>query len=243
MPAARPAQDRTGPTALDVRGLAGGHQRQRVFGPLDFTLEAGRSLAVLGGNGAGKSTLLSILAGRERAMAGRVERPSGHVAYLPQQSALAADAPVRVRELVETGLRARLWPWGRRDRRDAATVDQALDDTGLSGLADRFVATLSGGERRRALLARLLAEAPSVLILDEPLAGVDLAGQKRFLERLARWRAEGRIVVAALHEPGLAAHFDFCLRLSGPGPVQPERAGRDLLNGRMTGGGAQARAA
>ncbi len=171
------------------------------------TLEPGQLTAICGPNGAGKSTLLSALAGLEALDSGQVlldgrllaELPpkerARRIGYLPQSSETAWD--IAVRSVVALG---RLPHGGLGD--DA--VDAALGELSLEALADRPISTLSGGEKARALLARVFAGEPEWILADEPLAALDLAHQLALLTSLKARAAAGVGVVIVLHDLALA---------------------------------------
>jgi iron complex transport system ATP-binding protein len=195
------------------------------------SFEQGRISAICGPNGAGKSTLLQVLAGLIEPAAGQVglgsvPLPGGRdrarrIGYLPQEGEVAWD--LSVGGLVELG---RL-PHADRDRQAIAA---ALAATDLTALASRPVSTLSGGERARALLARVLAGQPQWILADEPLAALDLSHQMALLARLreAAQVGTGTGIVLVLHDLGLAMnHADQVLvldsgRVAAAGP--PEQA-------------------
>jgi len=190
---------------------------------VDLEIAAGEVVALVGPNGAGKSTLLGALAGDQPVDAGRVEldgRPldewSGtdlalRRAVLPQ--AVTVSFPFSVRDVVEMG-RA---PWVAvdGDPDGAAAVDAALAECDVGHLAHRSYPTLSGGERARAALARVLAQASPILLLDEPTAALDLHHQELVLGLARRRTDEGAAVVVVLHDLALAAaHADRIAVLS-----------------------------
>jgi iron complex transport system ATP-binding protein len=195
-----------------------------ILGGVDLAVAAGEIVALVGPNGAGKSTLLGALAGDVARTGGEVwvagrplEAWAGldlalRRAVLPQQ--VTVTFPFSVRDVVEMG-RA---PWVAvdGDPDGAAVVDDALRATDVGHLATRRFPSLSGGERARAALARVLAQQTSVLLLDEPTAALDLHHQELVLG-LARRRAEaGVAVVVVLHDLGLAAaHADRVVVLQG----------------------------
>lgn len=216
---------------LATRGLTvtvGGHAVAR---DLDLTLHAGERLAILGRNGAGKSTLLATLAGLRPPAAGEVclaGRPYPELS--PRQAALirgwlAQTAPdpfaTTVLETALTGRHPHLERWAWESTADADLARAALARVGLAGFEARQVATLSGGERQRLGLATLLTQAPSLYLLDEPLAHLDLNHQIASLELLAGQAAAGAATVLVLHEPGLAARYcDRALLVFGDGSVE-----------------------
>ena len=206
----------------------------RVLDEVSVALRPGRVTALLGPNGAGKSTLLACLAGLRAPDAGaatldgvdvrrldRRERARA-VALLPQGGDVHWN--VDVRTLVALGRFPPRGRWGATDA-DRAAVDRALAATDMTGLASRGVEQLSGGERGRALLARVLAGEPRWLLADEPLANLDPAHQLDVLARLRDVAATGSGVVIVMHDLHLAGRVadDAVLlsrgRLVGAGPA------------------------
>ncbi|MCS0496904.1 ATP-binding cassette domain-containing protein [Ancylobacter sp. MQZ15Z-1] len=185
---------------------------------LTLQLPAQRLIGLVGHNGSGKSTLLKILARLQAASTGEVhfagtplarwrDRPFARkVAYLPQQPPPAPG--LLVKELVGLGRYPWHGPLGRFREADRALVDEALALADVAQLADRLVDTLSGGERQRAWLAMMVAQDTECLLLDEPIAALDLAHQIDVLalvQNLCRSRGIGALVV--LHDINLAARF------------------------------------
>jgi len=183
----------------------------------------GEMVGLVGPNGAGKTTLLRTMAGVLRPTGGTVQvmgepvharEPrwrARRVAYLPQF--LPDEIPFTVREFVEMGRYSHA-PRGVLDRADAAAVDEALAVMGLRRYEDTPLAHLSGGERQRAAIARCLAQGAPILLLDEPIASLDIHYQLDILVRLRALAAEGRLVIAALHHLELAlshCHRTVCL--------------------------------
>lgn len=192
-----------------------------VVNDVDLRLDAGDLVGLIGANGAGKSSLLRLLAGLRAPDAGSIHldgRPllavpaserARRLAYLPQ----GADAhwPISVRDLVTLGRLPYCPPWSPPGLADQSAIDAAMQRCDVANFAARSVTTLSGGERARALLARALAGEPSVLLADEPVAGIDPAHQIAVMELLARRAQEGCATVVVLHDLNLAARF--CSRL------------------------------
>jgi len=210
----------------------------------DCTIRAGEFIALLGGNGAGKSLLLRTLAGLRAPAAGSV-RVDGRdivdvsrreiatrLGFLPQDP----DAPPQgsLQESVLLGRFAHLGFWEAAGAEDVQRVARALADTGLESLAERELGSLSGGEQRRAAIARLLVQAPSIYLLDEPTNHLDPAQQIGILDRLRNLAREGAAVIASLHEPNLALRFaDRACLLAGNGIselVDCEALGTDHLD-------------
>jgi iron complex transport system ATP-binding protein len=190
-----------------------------VLKGISAALEPGTITAICGPNGAGKSTLLSALAGLVEPESGAVllggeavlalhpRERAKRIGYLPQAAEVAWDLSVR-----------HLVALGRLPHRDAGDVqiDRAIADCGLAEFAARPVSTLSGGEKARALLARVLAGEPRWILADEPLAALDLGHQLALLERLKAAAKGGTGVVLVLHDLPLAMnHADRVLVLDG----------------------------
>jgi len=202
---------------LEAEGLALAAGGRVLVHGLDLRPRPGELWAVLGPNGAGKTTLLHVLAGLRRPAAGGVRvggRPVGAlprrrlarlVGLLPQEE--EPGLPATALELALLGRLPHRPPWRGETAADLAAARAALAAVGLAGLEERLLATLSGGERRRAALAALLAQDPAVWLLDEPAAHLDLPHQVAVM-RLLRARAhEGRAVLATLHDPNLAVRW------------------------------------
>lgn len=197
---------------LEATGLSVDYGRRRALTDVSVTLYAGEAVALVGLNGAGKSTLLRVLAGIQAA-SGEVfvhrrhcphEPTSGPVAYVPQRSSARWDLPVSVLGAVLAG-RHRFRRTGRPyTSHDRASALESLDRLGLAGLAHRPVGQLSGGQQQRVLLARALTQQPQVLLLDEPLAGLDAPAAGTLVATLLDLRDAGLAVLCALHELDVA---------------------------------------
>ena len=168
---------------------------------LSGRIEPGTLLAVVGPNGAGKSTLVKALAGLLRPLSGRIDGLAGvRVAYLPQQATLERSVPISVFEVAAMGLWHEVGALGGFDRGQRARVHAALAQVGLDGFARQPVDALSGGQLQRTLFARLLLQDAPLMLLDEPFVGIDQRTTGELLTLLHGWHAEGRTVLAVLHD-------------------------------------------
>ena len=176
----------------------------------DLVIDAGEFVAVLGPNGSGKSTLVKGMLGVVDQLGGEVEwfgRPlaqadRSRVGYVPQRQTAAGPIPVTVSELVQSGRIGSTGWWRRQGAADRAAVRDAIEVVGLADEAATPVSQLSGGQQRRAMVARGLASGADVLMLDEPLAGVDAASQTALADTLGTLAAAGTTIVIVLHELG-----------------------------------------
>lgn len=221
------------PVAIDIKGLYAAYQRQPVLENINLQFPANKWTAIVGPNGAGKSTLFHVLTGSMKALRGKVQafgepisthRKAGHIAYMAQREAIEWDFPVSVRETVMGGryghmrhdpLWRRLLPSRWYDRRHGEAVYNALQSVDMLGLAERPIGALSGGQKKRVLLARTLAQQANILLLDEPLAGVDPPSEQLILDVLAREREAGRTVIMVTHDmPGARRHVDHVVLIN-----------------------------
>jgi iron complex transport system ATP-binding protein len=229
---------------LETAGLRVSVPGRLLIDGLDCMIHRGEFVAVLGGNGAGKSLWLRTLAGLRPTDAGRVLLSGADIHTLPRREVARqlgflpqdpeATPQGSVRETVLLGRFAHLGLWESSGADDAALVERALADVGLAALAARDLGSLSGGEQRRAAIARLLVQAPSVYLLDEPTNHLDPAQQIGILQGLRALTRAGAAVVASLHEPNLALRFaDRVALVSGAGNVRLV-ATADLQTGHLS---------
>ena len=200
---------------VSVRGLSGGYAPgEPALRDVSFAAGAGEIVGVLGPNGGGKTTLFRALLGELPFRRGDVELP-GRLAYVPQTDRARLDFPVSAFDVVLMGAYART-PWLRRvARRDRDAAHAALDRVGLAAEAGRGFGVLSGGQRQRVLIARALLQDAPVLLLDEPLSGVDGVSAARIEALFAELRAERRTLLVATHDVRQAAAWDRVLCLHG----------------------------
>jgi manganese transport system ATP-binding protein len=195
--------------ALDVRGLRVRYGAVTALDDASFTLEPGRVCGLVGMNGSGKSTLFKSVLGLVRPDAGTVRilgdapaaaRRHRAVGYVPQSEEVDWTFPVSVRDVVLTGRYGHLGTTRRPRRDDHTAVADAVERVGLADLADRQIGNLSGGQRKRAFVARALAQAPRVLLLDEPFAGVDRRTEEALTVLLREFAAGGGTVLVSSHD-------------------------------------------
>jgi manganese/iron transport system ATP-binding protein len=212
--------DRSAPP-IEAVHLSAGYDGRMVLRDINFCLESGSRVAVVGPNGAGKTTLFKVLAGVLQPAEGEVHvhghLPGGHlcVAYVPQRNEVDWGFPVTVADVVMMG-RIRelgLFRWPR--RHDWAIVRRSLAAVGLETAANRQIGELSGGQQQRTFLAQAVAQEAQVVLLDEPLASLDVPSQQAILRILDEFRDLGITVVVATHDLNLAAeHFDRVMLLN-----------------------------
>jgi iron complex transport system ATP-binding protein len=216
---------------LATRGLRITVPHRVLVDSFDSAVRAGEFIALLGSNGAGKSLLLRTLAGLRPASAGTVQLDGQALGSLPRRAIARRmgflpqdpDAPPQgsLFESVLLGRHAHLGFWEGNGPDDESRATHALAEVGLAALGARELATLSGGEQRRAAIARLLVQAPAIYLLDEPTNHLDPAQQLGILEHARGLARGGAAVLASLHDPNLALRFaDRAWLLTGNGPVE-----------------------
>jgi zinc/manganese transport system ATP-binding protein len=204
--------------AIAFEDLTLGYERHPAVHHLNGEIRRGELLCLVGPNGAGKSTLLKGIMGQVHPLGGTLERNGARVreiAYLPQQVDIDRTFPITVFDCVAMGLWREIGLWrGITSTQKRAIVD-ALAALGLEGFEDRLVGTLSGGQFQRALFARLMLQNASVILLDEPFRAVDSKTIEDLVAIILQWHAEGRTVIAALHDlDQVRTHFPRTLVLA-----------------------------
>ncbi|MEU2260532.1 metal ABC transporter ATP-binding protein [Streptomyces sp. NPDC019645] len=195
---------------ISVRGARATLGSRPVLRGVDLTVGRGEVVALLGANGSGKSTAVRSVIGQVPLTGGSVSlfgtelrrfRAWSRVGYVPQRTTATSGVPATVREVVASGRlsRTRL---GWQSRGDRAAVRRAIELVGLADRSGDSVSALSGGQHQRVLIARALAAEPELLIMDEPMAGVDLASQEVLAGTLREQVGAGTTVLLVLHELG-----------------------------------------
>lgn len=204
--------------AIDARGVTVRYGEVVALSDVTVQIAPGVVCALIGMNGSGKSTLFTALMGLARPAAGEIRlgglspasaRAQGIVGYMPQSEQIDWSFPVSVEDVVMMGRYGRQGPTRRVRPADRAAVADALARVELTGLAHRQIGALSGGQRKRAFLARAIAQEARVLLLDEPFAGVDKRSEATIVQLLGELAAGGATVLISTHDlhalPALAA--------------------------------------
>jgi ABC-type Mn2+/Zn2+ transport system ATPase subunit len=214
---------------LDVHKVSVRYNGRYAIQDITFHLHAGERVAVVGPNGAGKSTLFKVIAGVLQPVSGEVNvygsMPRGHVciAYIPQRSQVDWSFPVSVADVVMMGRIAKLGPLGWPKKRDWDLVHETLRIVELDDLAKRQIGELSGGQQQRMFIARALAQEAELMLMDEPLSGLDAPSQEGILSLLDDLQQKKVTVMVATHDLEQASeYFDRIMllnrRLIGFGP-------------------------
>ncbi|WP_371652623.1 MULTISPECIES: metal ABC transporter ATP-binding protein [unclassified Streptomyces] len=229
---------------ISLRGATATLGSRPVLRGIDLTVRRGEVVALLGANGSGKSTAVRSVIGQVPLTGGRIElfgtelkrfRDWARVGYVPQRTTAASGVPATVREVVASGRLSRT-KLGLLSKADRAAVRRAIELVGLADRAKDSVNALSGGQHQRVLIARALASEPELLIMDEPMAGVDLASQEILAATLREQVAGGATVLLVLHELGPLEPLidravvlrDGCVTHDGP---PPKATGQHALPG------------
>jgi len=193
---------------LKAENLSFSYGRKKVFEHLDFSADKGQCLVLFGANGAGKSTLLSVLAGLKKPKGGKLTLPEGRVGYVPQHGGIFEDMSIGDNLRFFAGLQ------------DATDALKGPLPFGFDPSDKRKVSTLSGGNKKKLSILCSLIARPSLLLLDEPCAGLDLRYRAELTEILREEKIRGTIIVYAGHEPGeFETFFDGLLVLGRDKPL------------------------
>jgi zinc transport system ATP-binding protein len=204
-----------GSAVLVARDVSFAYGAEPVLDRVDLVVRAGEFAALVGPNGSGKSTLLRILLGLLAPTGGRVEifgsepgalRDRWRVGYVPQRPRIAPDLPATVEEVVSSGRLPKQGWWRRQRRIDRDAIDHAIESVALTPQRRHRLTDLSGGQQQRALIAKALVAEPQLLVLDEPIAGVDVESQRLFRDSLVHLVTDhDTAILLVSHELGAVA--------------------------------------
>ncbi len=210
-----------GSAFLQVRNLWLSYNGNAALESVSFEVPRGERVAVVGPNGAGKSTLFKVIAGALAPARGEVSlsghEPSGHIciAYVPQRSEVDWRFPVTVQDVVMMGRTGKLGVLRRPKGSDWQFVKECLNLVDMQALAGRQINELSGGQQQRMFIAQALAQEAELLLMDEPLTGLDTTSQEEFFHILDELKRRNVTVMVATHDLGLAAaRFDRVMLLN-----------------------------
>lgn len=204
---------------IECRKVTLGYEDRVVFRDMDFKVEAGDYLCIVGENGSGKSTLMKTLLGLNKCLAGEICFGEGfrqkEIGYLPQQTEIQRDFPASVSEVIKSGCINRMgWKrfYGRREQKMAEEKMAAL---GILDLKDRSYQELSGGQQQRVLLARAMCATSRLLLLDEPVTGLDPVGTADLYDTIRRLNREDHITIIMISHDmaGVMQDADHVLHL------------------------------
>jgi ABC-type Mn2+/Zn2+ transport system ATPase subunit len=206
---------RTSVDLVSIEGLTVAYPARTALEDVDLAIPPATSVAVIGPNGSGKSTLLGVIAGLVSPTSGRVAVDRSQVSLVLQSTEIDATLPLTVREAVRMARYPHRGMFGRFRAEDHAAVDAAMARTEVADLADRQLRELSGGQRQRALVAQGLAQEAPLLLLDEPVTGLDIVSRDVILGIVDQERDAGHSVVMTTHSLEEAARCDVVVLLAG----------------------------
>ncbi len=195
---------------LTVENLAVGFNSHAVVENLNFTVNAGDYLCITGENGSGKSTLMKTLLHLQKPVSGQIRMGDGlkdtEIGYLPQQTVVQKDFPASVKEIVLSGCAGRCGMRPFYSKADKKLAAENMERMGISNLSGRCYRELSGGQQQRVLLARALCATGKILLLDEPVSGLDPMVTTEMYNLIGRLNKEGITIIMITHDMGPAIH-------------------------------------
>lgn len=192
--------------AIRLEGVCAGYYGRDVLDEVSFAVECGEFVGIIGPNGSGKTTLLKVIAGLLEPQCGVVEvlgGPPGHsrsIGYVPQAESVNWSFPVTVFDVVLMGVYGKLGLFHNPHQRDRAAAFAALEEVGMREYAGAQIGELSGGQQQRVFVARSLVQNPELLLLDEPISGVDATSQHAIFTLLEERQRKGMTIVATTHD-------------------------------------------
>ena len=218
-----PHQRVPGDAIVQLRNVSCGYEKQEVLSDVTLDIMRGDFVGLLGPSGSGKTTLLRTLLNAVNVFQGEVlvegtsvDQRRPRVGYVPQLETIDWNFPVTVQEVVMMGrtMENRLFPWYR--RQDRAIAAEMMESLGISQLARRHIRELSGGQQQRVFLARALVSNPSILLLDEPTAGVDIKTRDDVMHLLHELNHQGITIIMTTHEiNAVAVHLPWVVCMNG----------------------------
>ncbi len=196
---------------LTIQNLTLGYDSQAIVENLNFSVNTGDYLCIVGENGSGKSTLMRTLLHLQAPMSGEIRMGDGlkknEIGYLPQQTIVQKDFPASVREIVRSGCLARcgLRPFYNAEEKHLA--EESMERMGITGLANRCYRELSGGQQQRVLLARALCATQKVLLLDEPVSGLDPMVTAQMYSLIEGLNRDGLTIIMISHDIAAAVKY------------------------------------
>ncbi len=196
---------------IKVSGVSLGYDGKAIVSDLNFEVNKGDYLCIVGENGSGKSTLMKTLLGQKNVVSGKIEFGDGlkqkEIGYLPQQTPVQKDFPASVKEIIYSGClnSCGLRPFYSKEQKKRA--NKIMEKLGISDLASSCYRELSGGQQQRVLLARALCATKTLLVLDEPVAGLDPVVTKNLYRLISDINKEGTTVIMVSHDIHAAIEF------------------------------------
>ncbi len=196
---------------INISNVSLGYEGKPIVTDLDFEVNKGDYLCIVGENGSGKSTLMKTLLGQKHVISGKIEFSEGlkqnEIGYLPQQTEVQKDFPASVKEIVRSGLinNCGFFPFYSKDKKRIA--DENMEKLGIADIANECYRELSGGQQQRVLLARALCATKKLLVLDEPVAGLDPMVTKNLYSLISEINKEGITVIMVSHDMNAAVEY------------------------------------
>ena len=196
---------------LTCSGLVLGYEGRTVLSGLDFSVNAGDYLCIVGENGSGKSTLMKTILGLMKPVSGKIIRGEdlreNEIGYLPQQTVVQKDFPATVREIVLSGCQGRTGMRPFYSKAEKETARQNMERMGITSFSRRCYRELSGGQQQRVLLARALCATRKLLLLDEPVSGLDPMVTAEMYELIRQLNREGVTIIMISHDIAAAVRY------------------------------------
>ena len=196
---------------LSCRSLCLGYEGKELLHDLSFSVDAGDYLCIVGENGSGKSTLMRTILGLQTPLGGEILTGDGlqpnEIGYLPQQTVVQKDFPATVWEIVLSGCQGGCGARPYYTKEEKALAEENMEKMGITALRRRCYRTLSGGQQQRVLLARALCATKKMLLLDEPVSGLDPKVTAEMYQLIAELNRGGITVIMISHDLQAALHY------------------------------------